>query len=149
VKAKVFTAFIVALTLASAETGQAQVSAKVTKSGCIDVSGAKARIVVSGKLTLQLFAGPPNFESIAKGDAEERTFILELPRRVCAYDGDEFADPNERFDRVHVSSSNPAMMRVLKAAVGRQIVAVGEAFSAHTGHHHAPLVILADRVTVR
>ncbi len=102
---------------------------------------------MSGVLTVQLFAGPPNYESIAKGDAEERAFILELPRRMCANDG-EFIAPTVLFDRVHISAADDAILSVLKAAVGRTVTIRGEAFGAHTGHHHAPLVLLADQVTV-
>lgn len=103
---------------------------------------------MSGVLTVQLFAGQPNYENIAKGDAEEKALILELPKRMCADDG-EFIDSSTTFDRVHVSSSVPALLDVLNAAVGRHVTVHGEAFGAHTGHHRAPLVLFADEVTVR
>ncbi|MBX3484208.1 MAG: DUF4431 domain-containing protein [Phenylobacterium sp.] len=32
--------------------------------------------------------------------------------------------------------------------MGRTVTVRGKAFGAHTGHHHAPLVPIADRVTV-
>ncbi|OSZ71930.1 hypothetical protein CAP39_00620 [Sphingomonas sp. IBVSS1] len=103
---------------------------------------------MTGLLTVQLFAGPPNYESIAKGDAEEQALILELPKRICAYDGD-FIESKDSFDRVHVSSMKPGLLKVLNAAVGRKVTVRGEAFGAQTGHHHAPLVLMADTVTVR
>lgn len=116
--------------------------------GCIDLKKPHASATVTGVLTVQTFAGPPNYESIASGDAEERAFILELPTRMCADDG-EFIDNSTTFDRVHVSSSVPALLDILDAAVGRRVIVHGEAFGAHTGHHRAPLVISADQVTVR
>jgi hypothetical protein len=73
---------------------------------------------------------------------------LELPKRLCANDG-EFIGPKTSFDRVHISSYKPALLDVLNAAVGRQVTVQGEAFGAHTGHHRAPLVLFADEVTVR
>lgn len=115
---------------------------------CIDLRKSDAKATVSGKLTSRMFAGPPNYESIAKGDAKEGALILELPRPMCANDG-EFIDGSTKFDRVHVSSSIPALLTVLNAAVGRQVTIRGEAFGAHTGHHRAPLVLFADQVTVR
>ncbi|WP_367273226.1 DUF4431 domain-containing protein [Phenylobacterium sp.] len=44
--------------------------------------------------------------------------------------------------------SDDAIRGALKAAVGRTVTVRGKAFGAHTGHHHAPLVPIADRVTV-
>ena len=103
---------------------------------------------MSGKLTVEFFPGPPNYESVAKGDAEEKALILELPRRLCANDG-EFIDGTTKFDRVQVSSQIPALLDVLNAAVGRRVTVRGEAFGAHTAHHREPLVLFAEEVTVR
>ena len=125
----------------------AQVTGPQTSEGCIRVADPKSKVSVSGRLTLQLFPGVPNFESIAAGDAEERTFIVELPAETCIDDGGEFADPAEKFVTVQVSGAD-RLSTVLKAAVGRKVRIEGEGFASHTGHHHAPLVVIADRVSV-
>lgn len=122
--------------------------AAVSAQPCLDLTKAGATAKLTGKLTVQLFAGAPNYESIASGDAEERTLILELPERTCADDG-EFIDSSERFDRVHLSSSQQAIFGVLNAAIGRTITVTGEAFGSHTGHHHAPLVMMVAEVYVK
>jgi hypothetical protein len=114
---------------------------------CIGLSVPDAKTTVTGKLSVQSFAGPPNYESIDNGDAEESALILELPRRMCASDG-EFIDGMTAFDRVHVSSDVPALLNVLNAAKGRRVTIRGEAFGAHTGHHRARLVLFAEEVTV-
>ena len=132
------------LTSLAAETPAMAADAQKT---CINLTKAGAQATVSGVLTVQLFAGPPNYESIARGDAEERAFIIELPRRLCADDG-EFIRPTILFDRVHVSASDEAILGVLKSAVGRTVTVRGQAFGAHTGHHHAPLVLMAEQATV-
>ena len=115
-------------------------------SDCMDLA-RQPTVTVSGLLTVQLFAGPPNYESVAAGDAEERALILELPNRVCADDG-EFITADRPFDRVHISSGVPSVLGALNAAVGRRVTVRGGAFGAHTGHHRAPLVLFADQVTV-
>jgi len=116
--------------------------------GCVDATKSNTAVTVSGRLTIQLFAGPPNYESVANGDAEERVFILELPRRICFPDG-EFADGSEQFDRVHVSTTDAGLLPVLRAGVERNVVVTGEAMGSHTGHHRAPMVLFAKSVTVR
>ena len=115
---------------------------------CMNLKKAHATATVSGVLTVQSFPGPPNYESVAKGDANEEALILELPRRTCADDGDNL-DSTTMFNRVHVSSLVPALLDVLNAAVGKRVTVHGEAFGAQTGHHHAPLVLFADQVIVR
>ena len=136
------------LLLAPAMPGAAQVAGLQTSAGCISVADPQARVTVSGNLKLQIFPGPPNYESVAGGDEEERTFIIELPRTACIKDGGDFADPSQRFMAVHVSANEERLMAVLRASVGRHVTVSGEGFAAHTGHHHAPLVVLADRVSV-
>ena len=145
-KSAPFVALLICLT---AQPSLAQVSGPRASGGCIDVSATDAEVSVQGRLTRQIFPGPPNYESIAAGDAEERIFIVELPGEVCVDDGGDFADPSERFITVHVSSSDQVLMDVLGAAVGRRVTVVGNGFASHTGHHHAPLVVLASQVTVR
>jgi Domain of unknown function (DUF4431) len=114
---------------------------------CVDVSQADTRLSLRGTLRQQLFAGPPNFESIANGDEERRTFILELPESICLNDGGDFSDPSERVVTVHVGVGAPEVSPLLMALVDRVIEVEGEAFASHTGHHNAPLVLLADRVS--
>ena len=142
------TIVIAAFLLAFSHVTSAQVTGHRTTDGCVSVAGASS-VTAEGRLTLRRFAGPPNYENIAAGDAEERTFILRLPRSACIDDGGEFADPRERFATVHVSPSEEALLAVLSAAIGRHVIVSGQGFAAHTGHHHAPLVVLADRITVR
>ena len=127
----------------------AQVAGERAASGCVSLGAPQSRVSATGRLTLRRFAGAPNHRSIAAGDAPERTFILELPSSACIDDGGDFANPSERFATVHVSARDPALLRALRAARGRRVTVSGEGVASHTGHHRAPLVILADRVTVR
>jgi hypothetical protein len=115
---------------------------------CLKLTPENSQATFSGLLTEQIFAGPPNYVSIARGDAEEHAFILELPRRACADDGD-FIEASEPFDRVQLSSEDASLIDVLSAAVGRNVTVRGEAFGSHTGHHHAPLVMMVEEVSVR
>jgi len=123
-------------------------SAEQNVSRCVDASRADALVTLAGKLTLQSFAGPPNYESIAQGDAEEQALILELPRRICLDDG-EFADGSERFDRVHIHAMEPDLLRTLRQSIGQEVTVAGRAMGAHTAHHRAPLVLFAGAVEVR
>ena len=50
--------------------------------------------------------------------------------------------------RGRLRATRAALMAALRSAVGRHVRVTGHGFAAQTGHHHAPLVVLADRVTV-
>lgn len=138
---------LTAIFTASLVPGMA-VSAEHAVSRCVNASRPDALVTLAGKLTLQSFAGPPNYESIAQGDAEEHAFILELPRKICLEDG-EFADGSERFDRVHVHATEPDLLRTLRQSIGRDVTVAGRAVGAHTAHHRAPMVLFAGAVEVR
>ena len=119
----------------------------VAEPECLDLTAPGAIASVSGVLTVQLLAGPPNYESIAAGDAEERAFILELDQRLCADDG-TFITPDSTFDRVQLTSDDPRNLDLMRAATGRRVDVSGEAFGSHTGHHHAPLVMFVSEISV-
>lgn len=114
---------------------------------CIMLDGTTP-VTVSGRLTVQLFAGPPNYESVAAGDTEERAYILELSERICVDDKEGFADPTVTIDRAHISADQ-RLIPTLASAIGHSVTVSGEGFGAHTGHHRAPLVIIADENSVR
>jgi hypothetical protein len=116
-------------------------------SHCLDLRSPRAEARLTGRLTVQMFAGPPNFESTARGDAEERSFILQLEKPICADDG-EFVDAATSFDHVQVSASRDDMLAGLENAVGHIVTISGEAFGAQTAHHHAPLVIMAEHLAL-
>jgi hypothetical protein len=142
-------AFLVAaLLVCIPESSSAQLLGKRTHAGCISVTGKAAQVTAQGRLELKSFPGPPNYESVAAGDVEERVFILRLPHSVCIDDGD-FANPENKFRIVHISSTQDPLMKMLRSSVGRRVIVSGEGFAAFDGHHHAPLVILADRIAVR
>ena len=139
---------VIALLFAASVCPSVAASAEESASRCVYAVPPDAVVTLAGKLTLQSFAGPPNYESIAEGDAAQQAFILELPRRICFEDG-EFADGSERFDRVHVHAMEPELVRTLQQAVGREVTVAGRAVGAHTGHHRAPMVLFAGSVAVR
>jgi hypothetical protein len=126
----------------------AQADGPVTSRGCLSLTD-RGSVTVKGRLFVKTFPGPPGFESVAHGDAPERTYLLRLPRPICVDDGNEgFADPEVKFDTVHVSVNHPQLWPQLHSGLGQVVVITGEGFAAFDGHHHAPLVILADSVRI-
>jgi hypothetical protein len=114
--------------------------APASTSACLDVAAPHAKVSLEGRLTLADVTDPYG---------TERVFILTLAEPICIDDGGEFADPSEQFREAHISSNDAVLLQALRTSVGRNVGVSGEGFAAHTRHHRAPLVILADSITNR
>lgn len=105
-----------------------------------------ALVTVSGKLTRETYPGPPNYEDISKGDAEETGFYLSLPKPICTAgdsSGSEesFASyPQENITTIQLVIDKSGY-EALRPYLGKEISLQGTLFAAHTGHHHAPVLI--------
>ena len=76
----------------------------------------------------------------------EPAYVLRLDHPICIR-GDEFADPDKLFDRVHLVGSNQTWP-LLKANVKQRVsVTLKDQMGANTGHHHEPLVAWVKSVT--
>ena len=108
-----------------------------------------AEVLLSGRLMQRVFPGPPNYESVAKGDEAEHAFILKLdhPVRVRQSTRDPDLNSEARDVRaIHVGSmlddegDELAVARLMKSLVGRDVVIKAGLMRGHTGHHHADVV---------
>jgi hypothetical protein len=108
---------------------------------------------LEGTLNYRIFAGPPNYEDVRKGDTPEPTYILTLAEPICA-SGDEFVDPRDKFSQVQIfpessDKAASALSRDLRRWIGKRVVVEGASpFGAHTGHHHAPLMLPITRISI-
>ena len=101
---------------------------------CFDIDQAQPA-QLEGRLTRQVFAGRPNYESVKRGDEPEITYILNLQHPICikGYSTQPFSTVH----LVYMDSTRSSM----KALVGQDVrVGLTEQMEATTGHHHAPLV---------
>jgi Domain of unknown function (DUF4431) len=117
---------------------------------CLDLTQRDSRLTLEGNLAFQVFGGPPYNGGVNKGDTPEPTYILKLDSPVCAT-GDDSLDANERVDSAQVfpaDDDGKAMFASLTRLVGRKVRVEGKsAFGAHTGHHHAPLLLPITAIT--
>lgn len=125
--------------VASGQTPQGRV--------CTEIAGT-SRPTFQGRLTHQVFPGPPNYEDVRKGDAPEPGYILTLsPGRCLKAAGDDlFELPPTTIERIQIipdfesSAHNKALD--LRRFIGREVSVTGrDGFVAHTAHHRAPVVI--------
>jgi hypothetical protein len=115
--------------------------AQPAAAACLNLASGAAPVSLEGKLSLEVFPGPPNYESVANGDAAEPAWLLLLDKKICIEDGGQFADSSHHFDSVHVYSADTRVQARFEALSGKRVTLKGSGFPAHTGHHHAPLVV--------
>lgn len=94
-------------------------------------------VTLRGTLSLQDFAGPPNYEDVKQGDRLERAWVLVLstPIKVVASPDDELFYTQENVKEIQLVCSKQCDQQ-FALSVGRDATLVGTLFPAHTGHHH-------------
>lgn len=94
-----------------------------------------------GTLVRQTYAGPPDYESVTKGDEPQILWLLQLDQRVCV-------DSNSRYPReptaIEIELALPADQYARhRHLLGQKIIASGELI--HGGaNYQKRLVLLAD-----
>ena len=118
-----------------------------TKSNQVCLSYEPAVVRVNGTLIRKTFPGPPNYESVRRGDKPETYWVLDLPRPVCVDQDQRSPDLNPAHKKVSQIQLvlPPDAYRKYKELIGKQVVATGTLFGRHTGHHHT-LVLLTVSV---
>ncbi|WP_454288667.1 hypothetical protein [Rhizobium arsenicireducens] len=110
----------------------------IAHADCYDVSKGEPSSL-SGHLTHRIFAGPPNFEDVQKGDTPEPGYVLKLDRSICIT-GDEFADPSHMFDEIQLVPNEWTEKELARLQDTDVLVEVVDPMPAMTGHHHRPLL---------
>lgn len=107
--------------------------------GCLGYDG---RLTLTGKLIRQTFPGPPNFESIKDGDEPETGWYLILKRPLCMAAGKSplTEAPQAAVRRVQLILT-AEQYQTERGRLDQRVTVTGEPWSAHTGHHHAPVLL--------
>ena len=115
-------------------------------------------VMLSGTMRLITFPGPPNYESVKKGDMPEHCFVLHLRQpisvRASKSGGNEFDTEKKNVTDVQLATSDKTYAAVRRLSKRQTAVRVtGTLFGEHTGHHHTPVLLdvtaIAETKTVR
>jgi hypothetical protein len=101
----------------------------------------------TGHLDLELFPGPPNYESTDKGDRADRIFMLTLARPVCANDAkDHTITPEIPVTRIHVVGPDAATRDWLASQTGRTITLSGRTSVSLVARQKGQLIVFLEPV---
>ena len=120
--------------------------AQLEPAGCR--SYEPAVVTLHGSLIRKTFPGPPNYSDIHKGDRAETYFLLNLDSPICL-DMDKSAPdlrPNQKNVRTVQLILEEGTYERFKPLLGKEVVARGSLFAAHTGHHHTPVLLTVSNL---
>ena len=98
-------------------------------------------VQLTGTISKKTFPGPPNYESIRRGDEPETYWILHLARPVCTTAGAD-SDAESGVTDLQLILT-PKQYALYKKFVGRKarVTVTGKLMHAHTGQHHTPVLM--------
>ena len=119
--------------------------ASPANASCYDLSKSEPH-ELTGVLSHVIFAGPPNYEDVQKGDTPERGYVLALPSPICLF-GDDFADPGHQFSEVQLVETDKTARAVQSLVNSTVHVVLSGVMAAETAHHHRPLVAWVEDIS--
>lgn len=122
------------------------VSCALSGQNALCVKFQPAIVELTGVMKRHKFAGPPNYESVKRGDALEIYWLLHLQHPISV----ELSDPNDRFNEPKSSVTTLQILvkdyKTSKPLLNKRVKITGTLFSAVTGHHHTDVLIDAQKI---
>jgi hypothetical protein len=99
-------------------------------------------VSIRGRLYRRTYPGPPNYESVAKGDDPETGFYVHLGSPACFVAGeDSLLDfPQQGVKEVQLNLDSTGYAR-LRPKLQTVVQLRGTLYAAFSGHHHAPVLL--------
>lgn len=107
----------------------------VSAADCLDYGPVQLR----GRLVRQTYAGPPDFESVTKGDRPIVIYVLQLDSTLCVADS-RIVGLGTRELQVEWSAGDPASF------LGKKVTVTGE-LARGGARHDKRFVIVASQIT--
>jgi hypothetical protein len=101
---------------------------------------------LTGTLVTRTYPGPPNYDSLERGDLPQRTFLLVLDRTVCVH-ADSTNQQASEIRVVQLVTLDSYFVPILEHLLNRSVRVIGTLFPAHTAHHHTPVLITVHTVS--
>ena len=114
-----------------------------TKADAACLSYEPSLVKLEGKLTRKTFPGPPNYESVRRGDRPETYWLLNLERPLCVDQDPKNADLNgaQKDIRIVQLVIDRKVYQAHAGLIGTHVVVTGTLFGAISGHHHTPVLL--------
>lgn len=98
-------------------------------------------VVLQGTIRRHTFAGPPNYESIAKGDKPEDVWLLHLTAPLCVSANATWQKERDVSRVQLVFADGPKEYERYRRLLDQKAIVTGTLFHAQTGHHHTRVLV--------
>lgn len=100
-------------------------------------------VTLTGTLRSQVFAGPPNFESLKRGDRKETALILSLttPNCVVGRNPKDLEISVAGIRKMQLVVTNDTHWKTIRRLKGKRAVVSGTLFYRHSGFHQTKVLI--------
>jgi hypothetical protein len=117
-----------------------------SKDGCFAYDTETVRL--SGRAQLKAVPGPPEYESIAKGDRREYAWLLHLAKPICTEaSGDDEAEANVK--TLHLVLRGKQFKQLRSQMKKGRVSLTGTLFHSHTAHHRTSVLLDVKRIESR
>lgn len=108
---------------------------------CLSYDPAEAQ--VTGTLSRQVVPGPPNYQSVRRGDKPETIWVLTLDKPVCVTGNtDDINEPEQNVTDLQLVLEGAQFAQVRRMSGRRvRVAATGTLFHAHTAHHRTKVLL--------
>jgi hypothetical protein len=104
-------------------------------------------VQLTGTIIRKTFPGPPNYESVERGDKPEVAWLLVLSQPICMEQDRKDPDLNPAqmdIRKIQLVFRDATAYQTQKELIGKKVLASGTLFGAHTGHHHTPILLTVN-----
>lgn len=103
-------------------------------------------VTLNGRIRTHVFPGQPNYESVAKGDAPEKVWLLQLTKPICT-SATTHADAEKDVRALQlVFLQGQKQYKKYWSLKGRRVAATGTLMHAETGHHHTNVLLVVTDI---
>jgi hypothetical protein len=105
-----------------------------------------ATVTLTGVIVSKTYPGPPNYESIRKGDEPETYWLLALSTPICiAQKSPNDAYPAEKnIYQIQLVFDSEKAYTTYRRLLGRRVMATGTLYSADNIHHKTPVLLTVN-----
>lgn len=96
----------------------------------------------------RVFPGPPNYESVKKGDRKETALLLRLVKSICAIGNEQRSHdvPETGIREIQLVVTEPPHWKTIRGQRGKRVRVTGTLFHAFTGHHRTKVLIFVTNI---
>jgi hypothetical protein len=116
--------------------------------GCFYYDSPEVRL--TGVITQKEFPGPPNYESVEKGDEPEDEWILNVAVPFCVNE-----DSADQYDQAEANIKESQLLLSkqeydrYRSMIGKMVAVTGGLSHAMTAHHHTTIMLAVKNIEVR